>query len=391
MSATARARIPTLDALRGVAILAVLAYHLTRLEPTGLAMAAYRRVMLAGWLGVDLFFVLSGFLITGILLESRSADGQTARRFFGHFYARRTRRIFPLYYAALAALLFVVPRFGPNAAGTSVGLAADQAWHWTYLSNWLWLPGVEPAPVPTASHFWSLAIEEQFYLVWPAVVWFTPTRWLPRMCLGVAATAIALRMAILAAGMHPGVAYHLTITRVDALALGAAVACWIRSSATRPWLDALIARWSGPVWLATAILLIVGAGWRFAPVLAGPGYTLLAISAAALIGTVVLRPDGRAARVLERQWWLRRLGTYSYGLYVYHYIVRGLLEAHGWSVSAWTAAWGSVGAAQLAFYTVAGGLSLALAVVSWHWFEAPILDAPRRRRRSVTVAATEAA
>src|SRR6185503_19750329 len=168
-SSASRSHVPSLDGIRGLAIAIVLVHNGTfilhgshaTLPKVAAAVAA------AGWLGVQLFFVLSGFLITGILLDSR-----TRPQFFRTFYTRRTLRIFPLYYAFLASALFIVPLLA-NVPDWHATALRNQVFYWTYTSNWANPLGYA---IPGLSHFWSLAVEEQFYLFWPVVVFFGSPR-----------------------------------------------------------------------------------------------------------------------------------------------------------------------------------------------------------------------
>ena len=178
-SETLRGHLPVLDGIRGMAIVLVLFHHCTDMAVvTGVDKAATLFLHWGGF-GVDLFFVLSGFLITGILADTRGH-----RSFFKSFYARRVLRIFPLYYAICLFSFVVLPNLGPLLAG-AVGegtaqtiqtkldrfgtVGADQWYYWTYLSNFVaakvnaWRHGILDVS-------WSLAIEEQFYLVWPLLV-----------------------------------------------------------------------------------------------------------------------------------------------------------------------------------------------------------------------------
>ncbi|MGH9886362.1 MAG: acyltransferase family protein, partial [bacterium] len=148
--------VPALDGVRGAAILLVLAHNLNPFEGGRLVDQGVSLAFNFGWVGVQLFFVLSGYLISGILLDSREAPG-----YYRAFFGRRVLRIFPLYYGMLLVCLVILPALGLAPAA----LLADRAhsvWLWTYLINW-----VEPFGVPVAAfpHFWSLAVEEQFYLV----------------------------------------------------------------------------------------------------------------------------------------------------------------------------------------------------------------------------------
>jgi len=166
--------VPALDGLRGLAILLVLARHTANeLQPGRGLDVAVKRVLQVGWSGVDLFFVLSGFLITGILLDARGG-----RHYFRNFYMRRSLRIFPVYYGSLFVTFAVLPFF--VATPLFAVLQRNQLWYWTYLVNVLSpLTGGTGTPYNTA-HLWSLAVEEQFYLLWPAVVWVSGPRRLLR-------------------------------------------------------------------------------------------------------------------------------------------------------------------------------------------------------------------
>src|SRR3954464_13470573 len=174
--------IPALDGLRGLAIILVLLFHFTPegggSTPIGHMM---RWVSQLGWCGVDLFFVLSGFLITGILFDARGSAN-----YFKNFYMRRVLRIFPLYYGVLIVVFLVVPIFKTMTA-QDLQLMQNQHWLWLYAAN------IPPAisnewtlmnQWVRLSHFWSLAIEEHFYLLWPAVVYFFSRKTVMKICGG---------------------------------------------------------------------------------------------------------------------------------------------------------------------------------------------------------------
>lgn len=152
-------RLPPLDGLRGLAIVLVMFFHFGQgLNRQNLEQHAFRTLFDFGGSGVDLFFVLSGFLITGILLNSRHSDN-----YFSRFYMRRILRIFPLYcFSVLVVWLFVIPAEHP---GVTADLRNKLIWNLGYVQNW------RLDCVPHLGHYWSLAIEEQFYLIWPFVVW----------------------------------------------------------------------------------------------------------------------------------------------------------------------------------------------------------------------------
>ena len=351
-----------LDGLRGVAVLLVLAFHFLHIDGEG---GAVERAILsasrAGWAGVDLFFVLSGFLITGILLDARGGPG-----YFRAFYARRVLRIFPLYYAYLAVLFLVVPLLLPSLDVKS----ETQGWLWTYLGNVLFARegGFEASPY--TGHFWSLAVEEQFYLAWPLLVWMLPRRRLALVCLGLVAGAFALRFGIHRTTFNATAAYVLTPARMDALALGALVAVaarepswWPRVRRGAPWVLGMAAAAVAAVWVHQGGLFggdPVVQVWAFGPLAAG--------FAALIVLAVDPAPSSRFSRTLSRPW-LRGAGKYSYGLYVLHYPIFLALEAAGFTSIALASALGSRIAGMAAFAAVAGAATFAAALLSWNLLE----------------------
>jgi peptidoglycan/LPS O-acetylase OafA/YrhL len=362
-------RIPALDGLRAIAMLAVVSCHLIFPSPTS-TFDWFDRVTIRGWLGVDLFFVLSGFLITGILVDTRNERG-----YFRSFYARRSLRIFPIYYLLLVILFVWIPfgswAFAHGMGGEYVTLRANQSWYWTYLVNvlqvrsttvdWFW-----------TGHLWSLSVEEQFYLVWPAVVLLVPTRHLAKTCIALFVAAWIARLGWVATHERLLGAYVLTPMRMDSLAAGAFVAVLARteagSMALRRWY-----RWIGLAALAVAVPVLVRHGddlqnslvIRF-------GYAASAIAFACAI--VWLLVDARPRHPLE---WgpLRAIGRISYGGYLYHLPLIGICVG----VRTRLIAFGAGGSWQLAIAHVAwvGGiiaLTLIVASVSYRLIERPFLD-----------------
>jgi peptidoglycan/LPS O-acetylase OafA/YrhL len=247
-SAKARGQIAALDGVRGVAILLVFCIHL---QQTGVVPSKFRVInvlMHSGWSGVDLFFVLSGFLITLGLLESRESVN-----YFSAFYMRRVLRIFPLYYFALSAGMIAsifLANYSPNLTlvGDNPSGPLFPSWpgwisHIFYLQNW-WMPWKEPASRSIFGHFWSLAIEEQFYLVWPLCVWLLPRKRLLVLCVAVCAGAPALRFFLIGHyHVAPEIIFRNTVTRADTLMAGALCALVARDCSllahVRRWLPAM--------------------------------------------------------------------------------------------------------------------------------------------------------
>ena len=355
-----------LDGLRGCAILLVLLYHFSGElhHPVTMAAGVIHKALSIGWIGVDLFFVLSGFLITGILVGSRGAPN-----YFRAFYMRRVLRILPLYYGYLAAV-FLLPRL--LGSPTWATPAVEQAWYWLHLQN---LHPTSSAAFPFLGDLWSLAIEEQFYLVWPLLVLVAEGRTLRRVIVVGLVGAVSFRLvgALTLESVQP--LYFWTPGRVDGLLLGAFVA----SIALDPAWLARASRWAGPaaaIAVAYLAACVVRARWL------DPGDMAIVIvgySALALLFTAVL------VRVLTRasvaRWftpaWLRFFGQYSYGLYVLHRPCIELLRLAGFTADGVAVRVHSEVGGMLLYMAALMLVSIIVASLSWRLLERPFLDHKR--------------
>ena len=285
---------PALDGLRGIAVLGVMACH-----------TLYRPFVL-GWMGVPLFFALSGFLITGILLRTKERPD-----YFRRFYKRRALRIFPIYYLFLIVTVIV---------GTYYAMPTKDLWRAAiYIQNYR-IPGV-PQAIPGffGGHTWSLAVEEQFYLMWPLLVWLLSRAWLMRACVVLVIGSLAFRLWAFETSEDPGlwILYGWLPSNIDALACGAIVAILhhegrlsqrvmlIFMLAGGAALGFLIVRLPYNAWQTSDIWLHVRANTFL--------NTALGVMCAAGVGYFALRP-------MAPWTWkpLMHVGRISYGLYLYH-------------------------------------------------------------------------
>ena len=213
-------RLPALDGVRGVAILLVILHNQTGRYPS----LHLQQIFANGWMGVDLFFVLSGFLITGILVDSRQSED-----YFKNFYARRCLRIWPLYYSLLFFMFVIVPVLLPSEAHTVFDRSSPWWAYPLFLQNFL-IPNPSGATGPLGVT-WSLAIEEQYYLVWPWVVRYCSRSQVRSIALTVICLSPALRFYL--SFQHVDT-YSNVFCRLDGLMMGALLALIVRSDTILP-------------------------------------------------------------------------------------------------------------------------------------------------------------
>ncbi|HXS04133.1 MAG TPA: acyltransferase [Rhodanobacter sp.] len=349
-----RQHFAALDGLRGVAIVLVLLHGFDVIQPSGTFGHALDDLLDLGWIGVQLFFVLSGFLITGILLDTRQASG-----YYRSFFKRRFLRIFPLYYGVLIVAFVLLPWLvGP------IDGSGHQLWLWIYVANFTAPFG---ASVPAFPHFWSLCVEEQFYLLWPLLVRQLGRRGVLVVSSVLVLVAMASRIYVrhhLGEPIGHEAAYSFTPCRMDALAIGALVAALLRGGggAAR-----VAERRPGLVASIGLLVLLGGAAaghlQRTGAMMQAFGYTVIAVGFALLLVGALGR-SGLAARALA---WtpLRHCGIYSYGMYVFYAPLHLFV---GLPLLATFAAAPTL-AEALAYEVIAIAATFALGALSWHAYE----------------------
>lgn len=362
--------IPQLDGLRAVAVILVLWVHFPYIQESSISKAFWMvgQATRAGYIGVDLFFVLSGFLITRILLHERQGTGGIS---FRMFYAKRALRIFPIYYLCVA--VYAVSFAGDRSSLLSLLTYTFNFYHPLHLT-------------PNAlEHTWSLAVEEQFYLVWPLLV-----AWLPlargRMITGLVIPAVSMLIALLLAINLDGTVaaefiYVSSPTRMMSLSLGASLA-YREFAADAPvgWRSFL------EIGAGFALLVADNAARTLGLIPAGGFYWCIAIvgNAAVSLNTVSLLIHSRdsltaAARAFLTLGPLRYIGRISYGLYLYHYLILFLLDVPPYKAVGSGATAGVV--------LVALAITIAAAAVSFRFLEAPLLSLKGRLGQRISAPA----
>lgn len=354
-----RDHMPALDGLRGLAVLSVMLFHMTFLPPSeGIA-----KLLEAGWVGVDLFFALSGFLITGILLDTKGRP--YALR---NFWLRRALRILPLYYALVVACLIVLPLFHHPKLANFSRINGDEIYYWFFLSN---------VPIALSGAFrhgvldvtWSLAIEQQFYLFWPLLVFTLNRRPLLILAVLIMLFSVAGRYTLLSFDLSATALYVLTITRMEPLAAGAIVALLLREGRLSNLMQRVAAAHFVALGMLGLVLVwVIAGGFRWDnPVVMSVGYPIVALVAAGLV-LIAARAAGETSGWLQSAV-LVTLGRYSYAMYLFHLPVRAAIRDMSMPVASWTNFPGGIITAQLVFYIVSISSTLLIAVVSYHLFE----------------------
>jgi len=325
-----------------------------------------------GWSGVDLFFVLSGFLITGILIDTKPATN-----YFSSFYARRILRIFPIYFLCVLVYFHVAlpmaHRYGHWASFDN----ATEIWYWCYLSNW---PGALGWDHCLLGHFWSLAIEEQYYLVWPLVVFITKRHWLPYVCLATIALSLGLRCVFQHYNqLHPGFLYSLTPFRLEPLAYGSLVAIIVRDETWRTRMRSHSRLVAGAAFLLlVTVLLLARNANRDSRLMTTVGFSAIAIIYSCLVFFAYANAGSSVWLAVQlRRPTLMSFGVYSYAMYVFHAPISAYQNATllrvaehvppKFHILLWVAS---------KFVGVA--LSFAIALLSWHLIEKHFLKAKGR-------------
>jgi peptidoglycan/LPS O-acetylase OafA/YrhL len=361
-------RRPELDGVRGVAVLTIMAYH-----------TSLNRYLRGGFLGVDLFLVLSGFLITCLLVEEHVRHGSIRLRLF---YARRILRLFPALWVLLGACVLLalysdIPR--------SAGIPTNTILHGVLLvlccaGNWAW---VFPVDMLLLGHTWSLGLEEQFYLLWPPLLALLLRRRVRRRWLALLVVAGILSAAVLRAALFRGpntLSYHYTTTglatRADSLLAGCLVgllACWNCLPRRGPGHRAL--QVAG--FVSVVLLIYLGRHVRLgSPCLYTYGvFTLAAAAAAVFLAAVVSDPPRLVSRLLGAVP-LAGMGRIAYGLYLWHYPVFWLFNHY------LSRAEPSSRPGPLFGFALRCAVTLAAALLSFYCVERPFLSWKSRLARA---------
>jgi peptidoglycan/LPS O-acetylase OafA/YrhL len=298
-----------LDGLRGIAIILVILYHNFN----------FIEYFNYGWLGVDLFFVLSGFLITDILFNSLNS-----KNYFKSFYARRILRIFPLYYFSLILFLWIIPAINTSLLDMKY-YQEHQLWFWTYLQNWP-LIFKDDSGASVLNHYWSLAIEEQYYLIWPFIILLLkkPKR-IFILCILLLVIVIASRFYIWQnRNDFPTYERAFLFTRIDGILIGAMLASLYNINAQ------LLRKY-----FTVFLLLLTALNYAFYlfkknqspdfPVWGIAGFTTFALIFAMIVYEAVMKENKFINFILSNSF-LRFLGKYSYGFYIFHWPVAIILS-----------------------------------------------------------------
>lgn len=346
---------PALDGLRGIAILMILFRH--NLDFVDLFSYC--------WAGVDLFFVLSGFLITDILLQTREK-----KNYLRNFYIRRVLRIFPIYYLVIILFFSVVPLLAFFSEQYDY-YSAHQAFLWTNTQNWLYILYPRPGDA-LLYHCWSLSLEEQFYLLWPFIVLLIKnTRRLLYFTVIILVAGIILRIASWQYFGEGYTNYHLqSLTRIDGLAIGCILAV-LRYHQPRSLKQKFIGLCCFILGLHVLVFIITQLFINEMPHFRFLGYTSLAAAFGLLVYTAITHRNWFTQQILSNKY-LVALGKISYGLYLYHWPI--LVLARTFLQDNFNRLGLGLETSYIIVSILAGLLAIALSWLSFHFFEKRILS-----------------
>jgi len=356
-----------LDGIRGLAILLIMQLHFLKFPQDNLLAIILSSLSNMGWVGVDLFFVLSGFLITGILLDSKNAPD-----FFKNFYIRRTLRIFPIYYTYLLLYFLFVIKFKVVNFDPSRNLDASRDFLWVLLYGTNILIALKNNfIVASLNHLWSLAIEEHFYLFWPAVVFFFNLQQLKKICLlGIIVVVIFRTTIVMQIGVSYGV-HVLTPCRLDSFLIGGLCAILVIDCNSQIQLKKIV-NW---ILILSSIMILLNIALHNGTLsddswMQTFGYTVLALLFGALILRIFLSNANSLQVYIFESSWLCFLGKYSYGIYIFHFPIGIALEriipTSKLSSFPFPGSWFF---ATLIHSTISATISIFVALMSWHLVE----------------------
>lgn len=350
-------RISVLDGFRGLAILMVTVYRFAEVSLTSDVIGRLpSRLFLIGASGVDFFFVLSGFLITGILLDAKNRTGS----YFGRFYFRRGLRIFPLYFAMLGLVLVIIPWVSGDQEFIRQ-IRGDHVHLWLYTMN-LYMAWMNDFCYGPLNHFWSLAVEEQYYLVWPVIVFLLSPRTLLRFSVSALVVLTALRIGFSLAEFGSVAEKVFTLFRLDGLLLGSMAAIVTREVPS--WRDHLRSYRLSFAILFLMLLCTLPLGSNDYTI----RFTLVSGVAVALLLASLSSNSKSIEKVLLDNAPMRSLGKYSYAMYVFQLPIVPLLAP--WvSPTSLTVQIGSPIGAGVVYVLLMFFLTYALAIFSWYGFE----------------------
>lgn len=350
---------PALDGLRGIAILMVVAFHNFN----------YTNYFFFGWLGVDLFFVISGFLITEILLNTVDEP-----KYLRNFYLRRILRIFPLYYLLLIICLLILPAI-PSLQESMHYYSKNQLWYWFYLQNWLYI--LKPQGSNNLLiHLWSLAVEEQFYLIWPFIILIVRNKKTLLAITVILFAAIMITRSILWV-TNTGTPFTdlFLYTRIDGLCLGCSLAL------LRKIKPALIGNSIAIIVTCFAIMNFIffffnrNNGFTF-PYFTFIGFTTFSVLFLLLVNESISNENGVTAKLFKIPL-LKFFGKISYGFYIIHWPVYKFSTPFFMSIQKNNGDTNSL-TSKIISSCLATILALSLSILSYHFFEKRFLQLKKK-------------
>lgn len=363
-------KVEVLDGVRGLAIILVMIYHFSlpfqHSEKTTWLDQFFYQILQTGWIGVDFFFALSGFLITAILISTRDNES-----YFKNFYVRRVLRIFPLYYGFLLFILVVFPYLSESYRLNTESMQENSFWFWTYLVNWK-IATLGSFNGFQGGYMWSLAVEEQFYLVWPLVVYYFHKKIPQISVITIVVMLVAKWVMLTKLGITATTIYVLPFTHLDALLLGATLASLYMNGNLSHWVTRFFKPVAITAVLSLALLYFVEGRFVYNNnMIALIGLPLLGILASCIISYLLVGKGQEKSNVFFKLFnnnVLRKFGVLCYGLYLFHQPIGVVINSKVIPYNAFEL-WGSYIPSTLLSISLSIFVSYVVALLSFNIYE----------------------
>ena len=355
--------IPSLDGVRGLSLLLVIGFHLQLFGMLAALPLQLQLIASISWVSVDMFFVLSGFLITSILLRTRESP-----HYFKNFYVRRILRILPLYYLALFIIFVICPNFSIGSTSDFSKIYDNKFWFLFYIQN-IYIATRHEFFAFGINDLWTLAIEEQFYIVWPLFIYFIQKKWLKATAITIITMVLLMRIVLVCNDVNWSFNYYFTLCRIDSICFGALGAILLHENYTKQQLTTIVR--------ILTIISITGLGIIFYKqegflisqnYTSSIGFTFID----ALFFVLIIKLASGKMSILKKMFefpFLRFIGKISYCMYIIHNPLIQFSKLYIIPITKTNDFFYRSLTGNIVFVIIYLCIIISISLISWHLFE----------------------